>query len=89
MMENKEIAQEIWKTSILHPKILSSHRISENYNEQKVFHEKAVLKNFAIFTGKHSCRQYADLQACNLVKNRLQNRCFLPNIAKFLRIPIL
>ena len=33
-------------------RILSSHKISEKYNEQKVFNKKAVLKNFAIFTGK-------------------------------------
>ena len=41
--------------SILYPKmskrILSSHKISEKCNEQKVFHKKAVLKNFVIFTG--------------------------------------
>ena len=37
-------------------KILSSHKISEKYNAQKVFHKKAVLKNFAIFTGRHLCR---------------------------------
>ena len=36
-----------------------------------------VLKNFAIFTGK--------LQDCNFIKNRLQHRCFLLNIAKCLR----
>ena len=30
--------------------------------------KKAVLKNFAIFTGK--------LQACNFIKNTLQQRCF-------------
>ena len=35
--------------------ILSSHKISEKYNEQKVFHGKAVLKNFAMFTGKQLC----------------------------------
>ena len=29
--------------------------------------KKAVLKNFAIFTGK--------LQVCNFIKNRLQHRC--------------
>ena len=34
-------------------RILSSHKILEKYNEQKVFHKKAVLKNFSIFNGKH------------------------------------
>ena len=38
---------------------------------------KAVLKNFAIFTGT--------LQACNFIKNRLQHLCFPLNIAKFLK----
>ena len=31
----------------------------------------------------------ASLQACNLIKKRLQYRCFLTNIPKLLRIPIL
>ena len=34
-------------------KVLSSHKISEKYNEQKVFYKKAVLKNYAIFIGKY------------------------------------
>ena len=42
--------------------------------------KKAVLKNFAILTGM--------LQACNVIKNRLQRRSFPLNIAKFLRTPI-
>ena len=33
--------------------------------------KKAVLKNFAIFTGK--------FQACNLIKKRLQHRSLLGN----------
>ena len=44
------------------------------------FKKKAVLKNFAIFTGK--------LQAYNFIKNILQFRYFPLNIAKFLRTPI-
>ena len=43
--------------------------------------KKAVLNNFAIFTG-----EYLSLQACN--ENRIQHRCFPVNIAKFLRTPI-
>ena len=38
--------------------------------------KKGVLKNFAIFTGKH-------------LRKRLQHRCFPVNIAKYLRTPIL
>ena len=51
----------------------SSHR--------KCFMKKAVLKNFAIFTGK--------FQAYNFSEKRLQHECFPLNIAKFLRTPIL
>ena len=45
------------------------------------FMEKAVLKNFAVFTAK--------LQTWNFIKKRLQHRCFPLNIAKFLSTPIL
>ena len=43
--------------------------------------KKAVLKYFAIFTGK--------LQACNFIEKRLQRSCFPLNIAKLLKTPIL
>ena len=33
-------------------RILSSDKISEKYNEEKVFYKKFVLNNFAIFTRK-------------------------------------
>ena len=31
----------------------------------------------------------AELQTCNIIKKRLQHRCFCVNIAKFLKTPIL
>ena len=73
---------------------LSSHKISEKYNKQKVSHEKAVLKNFVNFTEKHLCwnpyfNKNVGLQGCSYIKKRLQRRCFLTNIEKFLRTPIL
>ena len=73
--------------------ILSSHKISEKCNEQ-VFYRNAVLKKFAIFTGKHlywslSFNKSAGLQYCKFYKKRLQHRCFSLNIAKFLRTFIL
>ena len=37
--------------------------------------KKAVLKTFAIFTGK--------LQVCSFIKDRLQHKCFPLNISKF------
>ena len=70
-------------------RILSSHKISEKCNKQKVFYKKAVLKIFPIFIEKHLCwslfsNKNAGLQACNFIKKRLQHRCLLANIAKFL-----
>ena len=35
------------------------------------------------------CNKVADLQICNVIKKRLQHRCFPVNIAKSLRTPIL
>ena len=56
--------------------------------------EKAVLKNFAIYTGKtpvleSSFNRLVGFKTCNFLKKRLQHRCFLVNIAKFLRTLIL
>ena len=55
--------------------------------------KKAVLKSFQLFTGKpvlkHLFNKVAGLQACNLMKKRLQHRYFPINIAKLLRTPIL
>ena len=45
-----------------------------------MFCKKGVLRNFAIFTGKHRC---------NFIKKRLYHRCFPVNFAKFLRTPFL
>ena len=51
-----------------------------------------VLKNFAMFTGKHLCwslffNKYAGLKACNFIKKRLQHRFFPVKFAKILRTP--
>ena len=55
---------------------------------------KAVIKNLAIFTEKHQCcsvllSKNAGLQFCSLIEKPLQDRCFLVNIGKFLRTPVL
>ena len=96
MEENKAIGQEIWKILILNPKTSKGFyhhiKVLEKYNEQKVFYKKTVFSNFAIFTEKYMCTFFnknADLQACHLIKNRLQHRCFLMSIVKFSRTPIL
>ena len=61
--------------------------------ENFILWKKGVLKNSAIFTGKHQCcfffNKVADLEACNFVKKRLQYRCFPVDIAKFFGAPIL
>ena len=68
--------------------VLSSHKISGNYNVQKVFYKNAVLKNFVIFIGKHLrwnlfFNKNAGLQTCSLIKKRLQHRCFLRILRNF------
>ena len=90
---------ELWrKTAIVQEyktRQFCTHRHSKNsivtwkYNEQKVFHKKAVLKNFAIFTGKHFFNKNAGLQALSFIKKKLEHRCFFANIEKLLRTPIL
>ena len=68
----------------------ATHRSSR----QRCSFRKAVLKHFAIFTGKHLLleslfKKVADLKPCNFIKKKLQHRCFSVNIAEFLRTPIL
>ena len=51
---------------------------------------KGVLRNFAIFTGKHLCqslffKKVAGLRPETLLKKRFQHRCFPVNFLKFLR----
>ena len=54
----------------------------------EVFYKKGALKNFAKFTGKHTCvvvfffHKIADLQ---LLKWRLRHRCFRLNFCKIFR----
>ena len=71
-------------------------KISNIYHQKKFWKRfiKAVLTNFAIFTKKHLCwslfiNKNAGLQSWNVIKKRIQQRCFLVNIAKFLRTPVL
>ena len=57
-----------------------------------MYFRKGVLKNFAMFTGKHLCwslffNKYAGLKASNIIKKRLQHNFFSVKFAKFLRTP--
>ena len=53
-----------------------------------MFIKIGVLKNFAIFTGKHLCWSvffYWSLRPAIVLKKRLQHKCFPVNIAKFFK----
>ena len=61
-------------------------------SHQRCFVKKDVLRNFAIFTGKHLCQslffnKVTGLRPATLFKKLLWHRCFPVNFAKFLRTP--
>ena len=81
-------------TFLLAPFEFSTHSGSRTCRSSrlKVFCKKAVLKNFAKFTGKHLCQslffnKVADLRPATLLKKRLWHRCFPVDFAKLLRTP--
>ena len=60
----------------------------------QVFCKKRVLKNFAKFTGQNLCwslfvEKIAGLTPANLLKRRLQHRCYPVSFVKFLRTTFL
>ena len=55
-------------------------------SRSQMFFKIGVLKNVAIFTGKHLCWS---LKACNSFKKRLLHTGFPVNIMKVLRMPFL
>ena len=58
-------------------------------NRPDMFCKKCILRNFAKFTGKHLYQCFFFQQRpANLLKQRLWQRCFPVNFAKFLRTPI-
>ena len=57
---------------------LENIRKSWEIDRWQMFFKIGVLKNFAIFTGKHLC-----WKACHFIKKRLQHKCFTVNITKF------
>ena len=58
-------------------------------SRSQMFFKIGVLKNFVIFTGKHLCWSLLLIKLTPKTSKRLQHRCFLVNIAKFLRTPFL
>ena len=71
------------------------HTYFNHFQKQppEVFHKKAILKHFVIFTGKHLTESFfnkvEDHQPCYFIKKRFQDRYFLVNFGKFIRTPIL
>ena len=53
-------------------------------SRSQMFFKIAVLKNFAISTGKHLGRVSFLIELKNFIENRLQHKCFSVNIVKFL-----
>ena len=88
------------KISILYPntskEFYHRQKISEKDNERWMYSRKKVFLKFSqeLFTRKHQCwglllNKNAGLRVCNFIQKKLRHRCFLVNIAKFLRTPIL
>ena len=68
-------------------RILSSHTISEKFNEQEVFYKK-----ISQYSQQNTCARVSFIKKSqfyysnvNFVRKRLQRSCFLDNIAKLLR----
>ena len=79
--------QLLFRTAIFHNSYYRS-------SYQRCSIKKAVLQNFAIFTGKNLCWslfliKLQAFSATTLLKTRLQLKCFPANITKFLRTSIL
>ena len=72
-----------------------TEKFSKPWEQQKapteVFCKKCVFKNFADFTGKYLRWSLflIKLEACNVIKKRLQCMCYLVDIPKFLKTPFL
>ena len=58
-------------------------------SRSQMFFKIGVLQNFVIFKGKYLCWSVLLIKLTPKTHKRLQHRCFLVNIAKFLRTPFL
>ena len=85
--------EKLYWEKIFFTVIFSKFCKKSSSSHQRCSMKKAVLKNFAIFTGIQLSEYLFDkvvgLQACNFIRKRLQYRCFSVNILKFLTTPIL
>ena len=84
--KGKRICKEL-KISVMG--VISTTSIKSS--RSKMFFKIGVLKNFAIFTGKHMCKSLflIKLKACNFIKKRLQKVFCRTFLNLFLRTPIL
>ena len=64
------------------------YRILPRSSHSQMFFKIGILTNSANFTGKHFCSSLLliKLQASNVIKKSLQQRCFTVNFAKLLRV---
>ena len=99
MKKIKAMAQKIWNTSILCPKTSKEfyHQIK---CRKSIMSRRCSLKKLFLIISQYSqentcvggisflIKMYFN-KAYNFIKKRLQRRCFLGNITKFLRTPIL
>ena len=78
----------LWIVCAEELKIECFHKIKSRHSQ--VFFKIGVIKNFAVFAGKHYCCSLLliELQTWSTAK-RLQQRCFPVNIMEFLRTPLL
>ena len=76
-------------------KMLERSQLTSFFNQTQkqppvVFYKRAVLKNFAIFTGKRLCLSlFLKVLGLQLYGKRLQHKCFSVNIGKILGTRIL
>ena len=67
-------------------KCLEAWRKKARNNHQRCSMKNVVLQSFAKFRGKHLCQNLLFNKVAGL---RLWRRCFLVNLAKFLKTPVL
>ena len=76
VMKNKRLVTKKYKEISIY--------INLDQSRSQMFVKIGVLKNFENFTGKHLCWGLF-LETCNVIKKKLQQRCFPVKFEKFLR----
>ena len=62
-----------------------ANHILDKSSHRRCSVRKDVLRNLAKFTGKHLCLFMSGPKACNFIKKRLWNRCFLVNFCEIFK----